>query len=55
MTFQSLGYVMKHEAVFRVCAPSVLGEVRVFVRALFTDMGEEKGGVWGNSGFARKK
>ena len=37
MTFQSLGYVIKCAAAFRVCPPSVLGSVRGFVRAVFTE------------------
>ena len=39
---------MKNAAGFRVCLgiapPSILGEVRVFVRAVFTEMGEKRGG-----------
>ena len=43
MTFQSLGYVMKRAAAFRVCPPTVLGLVRVFVRV--TEMGKRKAGL----------
>ena len=41
MTFQSLGYVMKRATAFRACPPSVLGWVRVFVRAVGTENSEK--------------
>ena len=41
MTFQSLGYVMKRATAFRACPPSVLGGVRVFVRAVGTENSEK--------------
>ena len=51
MTFQSLGYVMERAAAFRVCPPSVLGYVRVFVTAVLAEMEGEEGGRRGKEGF----
>ena len=55
MTFHSLGFVIKRAAAFRVCLPSVLGWVRVFLRAVFTEMWNKKWGSWGKVIFVRKK
>ena len=50
MPFQSLGYIMKLTAGFKVCPPSVLGYVGYFVRAVFTEMGKREGGTCELSG-----
>ena len=55
MTFQSLGCIMKRAAAYRVCSPSVLGYISVFVRAVFTQMGKKSCGFWGKSHFCRRK
>ena len=44
MAFQSLGYVMKRAAACRVCPTRELSLVRVFVRAVLTEMGKKRGG-----------
>ena len=55
MTVQSLGYVVKRAAAFRVCPPSVIGYVRVFLRALSTEMGKKRGGSGEKVIFVGKK
>ena len=46
---------MKRAAAFRVCPPSVLGKVRVFVRPVVNEMGETRGGSGEKLIFVGKK
>ena len=50
MAFQKLGHFMNQAAEFRVYPPSALGKVRVFLKAVFTNMGSG-----GNVNFVGKK
>ena len=45
---------MKRAAGFMVCPPSILGKVRVFVRAVIVEMGKNKGGTGGKVSFVGK-
>ena len=51
----SFGSVMTRAAALRVCPPSVLGQVRVLVRAVVTQMGEKRGGSWERASFVGGK
>ena len=47
MTFQSVGYVMKHTMTFRVCPPVYQDRLGFLSEQYFFDMGKKKGGSGG--------